>query len=78
MEKEGKLQRAHIQRSNLKDLEHGIRELEKRGYKLITQGLDEFECKTFRHVNHSVNHTWYDGMDHVKKYKAVMERVYYG
>lgn len=75
----GQLQRVNIQRATLKDLEHGIKELEKRGYELIKKDVHEFENKDFRYADYKrSNKNRFDGWSRSVQYKAVMERVYYG
>lgn len=76
---EGQLQRVNISRASLKDLEHGIQELEKRGYELIKKDTQEFENKNFHYREKRFGpQRRFDGWNHTVKYKAVMERVWHG
>lgn len=73
------MQRVNIQRATLKDLEYGIKELEKRGYELIKRDELEFENKNFEYREKRFGpQKQFKGWSHTKKYKAVLERIYYG
>ncbi len=75
----GQLQRVNISRGSLKDLEHGILELEKRGYELIKKDVQEYENKDFHYKGKRFGpQSRFDGWVHTKRYKAVMERIWHG
>lgn len=75
----GQLQRVTVTRATEKDLEHGIKELEKRGYELVKRDEQEFENKEFHYREKRFgSQSEFTGWSKTKKYKALMQRIWHG
>lgn len=75
---QGELQRLTINRSSKKELDVAIKDLEKRGYELLntydlTEHRRDFDYQEKRFGTSNV----FRGVPEYKKYRAVMQRMYY-